>query len=631
MHNVSSSDQSSSSTRTSDEFRDPYRGATLALLATAVAGTIVTFVAGFAVRNPVVLEAAAALWIASGVLIGVTVVQRARSQPQPASEPPVVESPGEQTPTPVLPQAPAVSQVAETSPDATASPSAPANRRSAVVEQVGNVVGRLQEWTRISSIEDEICFATAVSGAAWIAFVQFSDITPVLLPDTRAALVATLCLVGAGLAAAAVRYLAEVDSTIFPEGPALARGARVIAWCSVLAAASVGFQWADQLTAIKIASAIVAVATAAFCYELFAGQRRQDTPVNVFPLNLDTLSALGARTNLVGSVLDAAERQLGIDLRSTWALSVVRRSVEPLVVGLGFVAWFSTALTVVGVEEQGLVERLGVAVQAPPLEPGLHLHWPWPIDRVVRLPVRRVQSLTVGHEGEEDDGPEDVLWARQHAVNEYTLLLGNGRDLITVDAAVHFRIVDPRAWQYHSQNPSDALRAVAYRAVMRNTVNRTLAEALSENVVTTTARMRAMVQQDADALELGVEVLSFTVGGMHPPVMVATDYQSVVSAELARVTAVVNAEAFRNRTVPNAQSGAIVGRNRAIAEGAEARALASGEAWSFLALQSQYGTAPGDYVFRRRLETLERVLSSWRFTVVDARIQRDGGELWLTP
>ena len=78
--------------------------------------------------------------------------------------------------------------------------------------------------------------------------------------------------------------------------------------------------------------------------------------------------------------------------------------------------------------------------------------------------------MTVGHEGEEEGGPENVLWARQHAANEYTLLLGNGRDLITVDAAVQFRIADARAWRYHCQNPADALRAIAYRAVMRSTV-----------------------------------------------------------------------------------------------------------------------------------------------------------------
>jgi membrane protease subunit HflK len=250
---------------------------------------------------------------------------------------------------------------------------------------------------------------------------------------------------------------------------------------------------------------------------------------------------------------------------------------------------------------------------------------------VFRIPVKRVQALTVGHEGEEGGGPENILWAKEHAAKEYTLLLGNGRDLITVDAAVQFRISDAKAWRYHCQNPADALRAIAYRAVMRSTVNRTLSEALSQNVVKLTGQMRGMVQQEADKLGLGVDVVAFTVGGMHPPVMVASDYQAVVSAEVGKVTAIVNAQIFRNETVPAAEASVLTSENTARAEGAETLARAAGQAWSFRTLESQFRAAPGEYFFRRRLETLEKGLAGRRFTVVDTRFQRDGGELWLMP
>jgi len=40
------------------------------------------------------------------------------------------------------------------------------------------------------------------------------------------------------------------------------------------------------------------------------------------------------------------------------------------------------------------------------------------------------------------------------------------------------------------------------------------------------ADMRAAVQRDADTLGIGVDVLAFTVGGMHPPVLVAAAYQA---------------------------------------------------------------------------------------------------------
>jgi regulator of protease activity HflC (stomatin/prohibitin superfamily) len=164
---------------------------------------------------------------------------------------------------------------------------------------------------------------------------------------------------------------------------------------------------------------------------------------------------------------------------------------------------------------------------------------------------------------------------------------------------------------------------------MRCTVNRTLSEALSENVVQLTGRMSAMVQQDADDLGLGIEIVAFTIGGMHPPVAVAPAYQAVVSAALGKTTAMVDAQAVRNQIVPQAQADSLTGINAAYAEAAELQARAIGEAWSFETLESQYRASPGDYFFRRRLESLENRLRDRRYTIVDSRIQRDGGEIWL--
>jgi regulator of protease activity HflC (stomatin/prohibitin superfamily) len=117
---------------------------------------------------------------------------------------------------------------------------------------------------------------------------------------------------------------------------------------------------------------------------------------------------------------------------------------------------------------------------------------------------------------------------------------------------------------------------------------------------------------------------------MHPPVPVAPAYEEVVSAQVAKVTAVVNAQADRNRQVPAAESAVVAGENTARAEGLRALGLAAGEAWSFRALESQYRAAPAEYFFRRRLETLEKVLPSRKYTVVDSRFLRDGGEIWTT-
>ena len=470
-------------------------------------------------------------------------------------------------------------------------------------------------------------FATGIAGVAATAWLAVRPLGGV---PARHDPVWTLLIAGAwmgitGLAGAVVRYLRNLDPETVPEAPALCRGSRVLFWLLAAATASIGLAWVPFWTAVQLLHWLVLALNGDVAYHLVRGGA---DPQEV-PLDIGVISMLGSRLNILTSVLESAQRQLGVDFRSTWALMIVRRGIEPLVIALAFIGWLSTSITVVGVEQQGLIERFGVPVSGAPLGPGLHAHWPWPIDRVSRLAVGRVQTLEIGHEGQEAEGPENVLWAVQHAPVEFTLLLGDGRDLITIDAGVQFRIRDARAWRYNCQNPAEALSALGYRAVTRSTVSRTLSEALSENVTTLTTQMRDMIQQDADVLGLGVEVLGFTVGGMHPPVPVATDYQAVVSAELRKTTAVVEAQTYRNSTLSGAQGALLVDRNAARGAGAEALGTAAGEAWSFRTLEAQFRAAPEEFFFRRRLETLEKGLAGRNVTVIDGRIERDGGEIWI--
>jgi regulator of protease activity HflC (stomatin/prohibitin superfamily) len=538
---------------------NPYRAVVLVLLGGALLGVAAALGGGLALGNPVLLDAAVALWLATGMLLPL-----AWSREVPPALPALI---------------------------------------SPIVAGIG------------------------LGGVLLAVVARLSPASPPSLPVSAAA--AALALAAAGLSATAAGYLAGVDPEQFREGPGLSRGARVLGWILALAAMAIGLAAAGCDGAVRAIHVVVVVLEGVVCLELFRSKPLSDAGASRIATDLAVFRALGSRANPLASVLDAAQGQLGIDLRSSWALTLVRRSAEPIFIGLCAIGWLTTSVTVIGLEEQGIVERLGVPMTGDPLAPGLHLHWPWPIDRVARIPVRRVATLAVGHEGEIEAGPENVLWARQHGGTEYTLLLGDGRDLIAVDMALQFRISDPRAWRYGCQNPADALRAIAYRAVMKATVGRTLAEVLSENVAILTAQMRARVQADADALGLGVEVVGFTVGGMHPPLKVAADYEAVVSAQLDSATAAIIAQIYRNKIVPAADAEVIARENTARAESAQARARAAGDAWSFRALESEYRAAPAEYRFRRRLETLESGLEDRHYTVIDGRIQRDGGELWL--
>ena len=440
----------------------------------------------------------------------------------------------------------------------------------------------------------------------------------------------------AGLSWLLARHFYSLSPLDLPEAPALARWATIGVWLGAAAVMSEFGRWWDPAapwaTGVNWAGGLTVIAVAADVFRSHLKGWMGDVG-KPFPLaDLTVVRVLGSRSNPISSILDATEGFLGVDLRGSWALRVVREGAEPLAITALFVGWLGTSFTQVHLYEQGIVERFGRMLPGALLEPGLHVHLPWPIDRVRREPTARVLTIPIGHEGTEpaNAGPENVLWARQHESNEFMFLLGDGRDLVTIDASVKYMARDLRAYLTSAANAPALLRSIVYAAVTHRTVDRSLDQVLSENLAAFTHDIAVAVQADADALGLGVEIVDMTVGGMHPPVVVAAQYEAVVSAQVERDTLVIGSRANAEREIPAAQAAALDSVSKAQADAMGTIAAAKGEAESFRGIRASFAAEPELFQYRRRLEVLEGALAGRRTVVVDDRLERNGAELWLT-
>ncbi|MEO0814760.1 MAG: protease modulator HflK, partial [Myxococcota bacterium] len=336
---------------------------------------------------------------------------------------------------------------------------------------------------------------------------------------------------------------------------------------------------------------------------------------------------LGSSLNPLQSLFIGIERTFGVDVRSSWALTFSRRAAPIVVLSLAGLAWLLSSVVVVDASQQAVRERFGRALKDQVLEPGIHLGLPWPLDRVRLVDVRRVREVPIGYV--EAKAGADALWTKLHAAEEFNLLLGDGRDLITVNAELQYRIGDVHEWLYGTQNPSTALETLSYQVLMDATVNESLAGVLSSDIGDFSTRMVEAIQTRSDLHRLGIEVVSFNLRGLHPPVAVATDYQAVVAAQIEQGTRTMQAQAFRYDALPTAEAEAVLATRGADAFRAERLSQARGEASAFKALEAQYETNPKLYRFRRHLETVEDVLVGHPHYVIDSRIERDGGAVWI--
>ena len=344
------------------------------------------------------------------------------------------------------------------------------------------------------------------------------------------------------------------------------------------------------------------------------------------PVELITLTALFEGRSPLDGLTALAERHLGLSLRSTWAIGRVRRSLGPLLLTMLLVLWASTCLVVVGPDEQGIRLRLGRLTSREPVGPGLAVKLPWPLETLERHPVARVRTLGLGYTGPQK---ASLLWTQTHSGEEYKLLLGDGRELVSVDAVIAYRIHDPLAYALGFQNPREALEALAYRLLTREIVVTDLDHLLSIGRGEFARRFAGRLQAESDTHGLGLEILHVGFVSLHPPVDIAPAYEAVVSAQVEGETMLARARGYRESVLPAA--AAQVDQEIREAEGEAARrvAEATGSAIAFEAAWKQFRVAPDLFRFRRRLEALEEGLLDRSLFVVDDRLGAGAADLWI--
>jgi modulator of FtsH protease HflK len=296
--------------------------------------------------------------------------------------------------------------------------------------------------------------------------------------------------------------------------------------------------------------------------------------------------------------------------------------------------------------EQGLIERFGKPVEnRAVLEPGPHLKWPWPIDRVHRFPTREVQSFSIGFEGAEAEKEETVLWTVSHYKEEFNLLVasreqGASTNTANADAAVpvnllsasipvQYQIHDVRAWAYKHSDPGQLLEKVATREVVRYLVAIDLEEIMSTGRLDAARILRERIQARADELNLGVTILFVGLQDIHPPVAVAGAYQDVIGARQEIEAKILSAEGYRAKTVPLAEAEALRRIREAEAYQMQRVADALARAAQFTNQIKAFTASPRVYPQRVQMQTIARALAGSRKVLVVSTNTQDVYQLNL--
>ena len=200
-----------------------------------------------------------------------------------------------------------------------------------------------------------------------------------------------------------------------------------------------------------------------------------------------------------------------------------------------FVVWFcSTALYTVKSNEKALLLRFGSVINsAYEIGPGLHLKFPYPIDRVVRFNTESIRSLVVGNSTTQDSA---MIWNTDHGDNK--AFISGDNNLFLPYIIIHYRIKDYHDYYLNYENgvPEKMLSSLALQLLNHMFSKTPFYDLILNKRDVWTRQLSGQLQGQSDELGIGVEIVSFCLRDLHPPINLAESFENVVAANQLKVT-----------------------------------------------------------------------------------------------
>ena len=254
-------------------------------------------------------------------------------------------------------------------------------------------------------------------------------------------------------------------------------------------------------------------------------------------------------------------------------------------------------------EEIGVVLRFGGYARTA--EPGLQFKVPWPVERVIKVPVQRQLKQEFGFRTESAnvrtrDLPQDL--------GRESLMLTGDLNVAVVEWIVQFRIREPRQYLFHVRDVPETFRYMS-EAVMRQIVgDHSVDEVLTIGRESMALQAKEELQRLCDLYGIGIEVQQLVLQDVNPPDPVKPAFNEVNQAIQEKERAINEAWADYNKSVPRSKGEAEQAIRSAEGYTLERVNNAEGDAKRFEALYAEYRKAPAVTRKRIYLETMNQIL-----------------------
>lgn len=292
-----------------------------------------------------------------------------------------------------------------------------------------------------------------------------------------------------------------------------------------------------------------------------------------------------------------------------------------------FSALALSALIQVNQGERALLLRFGAKTE-PLLEPGLHWILPLGMDRVHKIRVDNIQSITLGDSVEEDAD-----------ANSAGRLVTGDQNLILAGLTLRYQPDGQKLWQYllHSKIREELLRAEVEALLATWAAVRGVDQLLLEGRISLAGELTRRLREGPFEEELGIRILEITGARVGPPKEVQSSFDLVSRSEANRQTLVTKAQQDNQTSLQQARSEAYRQKSSAQADAFASKEIAKRDAERFWLRLNVLKENPDRSSHFRRIweEETSRIFSrlkdQGRIGLFDSNLLGEAPELQFAP
>ena len=243
-------------------------------------------------------------------------------------------------------------------------------------------------------------------------------------------------------------------------------------------------------------------------------------------------------------------------------------------------------------------------------EAGLYFKAPYPIQKIVKVPAKLTQKISIGFR---EDGNGGI-----QVIQEEALMITGDENIVHADAIVEWKISNVHKYLYNIGDGQSFLRNSATSAIRSVIGSQTLDYAITDGKTEIQALVTEQLKQLMLDYETGIHIIEVKFQDIEPPSgEVEQAFRDVTNAREEQNTKVNNARKYENEKIPVAR-----GEAQALIENAEAskRArifTAQGDVARFNAIYEEYKKNPAVTESRLIIETLEQILPNAQIFITD--------------